>query len=151
MKTGVHHLLRACRFLFATHPTVLCGFMSLQRTATHCIPLQHTASHALHRTAARCNDRQHIAACAMDLCHRGCNALQRTATHYNTLQHSTSPCNTLQHEETHPNCIVDSCHCNYSYVLHHSHFLHMQLLPPSHNLFFWACFSGRTPFSHSLM
>jgi len=99
-------------------------FRTLQYNATHCITLQHTATHiyrfrTLQRTAmhgnirqgtvqqhttahnatTRCNTRQHTATHCTTNCR---NTLQHTAIHRNTLQHilpqhTATHCNTLQH------------------------------------------------------
>ena len=79
----------------------------LQRTASHCNTLQHTATANEHKTTPFVLGASHSAT--------HCNTLQHTATHYNTLQqrkkhkttpfvleasHSATHCNTLQHTAT---------------------------------------------------
>jgi len=75
--------------------------------ATHCNPLQHTASHynTLQHTATHCNTLQHTATRCSTPQHTrhgllNCNTLQPTATHCNTLHHTATHCNTLQHTAT---------------------------------------------------
>ena len=74
----------------------------MQRTATHCVTLQHTAKH----TATHCNTLQHTATECInhnvrvvqgDSQHVAINTLQHTATHYNTAQHTASHCVTMRH------------------------------------------------------
>ena len=50
------------------------------------------------RSATHCNTLHHTTT--------HCNALQHTATHCNTLQHTTTHCNTLQHTATHCNIMM---------------------------------------------
>ena len=62
---------------------------TLQRTATHCIALQHTPAGGTD-AIIHCVHSSLLQRTAMH-----CNALQRTATHCNTLQHTATHCNTL--------------------------------------------------------
>ena len=64
---------------------------SLQRTATHCNTLQHTATRHTYGSVLTSS----LMDCTLSVCHY--NALQHIATHCNTLQHTATHCNTLQH------------------------------------------------------
>ena len=88
-------MLPAKHFSILTHTARHCN--TLQHTATHCNTLQHTgacqhdtavlpATHCniLTQTAARCNTQQ----CCQQHTARYRHTLSRTATNYNTLQHT---------------------------------------------------------------
>ena len=60
---------------------------------------------ALERTATHCDTLQHIA--------KHCNALQHTATYCIILQHIATPCNTLHHTASHCNTLQHTAtHCS---------------------------------------
>jgi len=84
------------RFGYQLHCNTHCN--TLQHTATHCSSLQHTVTHnVLHGVCAKrslwkvCLS-SHILTAAWDI--------ERTATHYRTLQHTATHCNVLQHTAT---------------------------------------------------
>jgi len=81
-------------------------------TVTHCIALQHTATHCnifltLQHIATNCS----VYTCGLDSCTR-----RPAQQHYKILQHSATQCNTLQHTATHCNtlhmCAYDSFNRN---------------------------------------
>jgi len=94
----------------------------LQRTATHCNALQHTATHSpihsvidvvecvathcniLQHTATHCNTLQHIHLFIQSL--MLLSVLQPTATYCNALQHTTTHCNTFTYSFSHWRCWV---------------------------------------------
>jgi len=99
---------------------------------TYCNTLQHTyytATHynTLHPTATLCNTLNtrllnmsfvratrtatHWNTLQHTVTH--CNTLQHTATHCNTLQHTATYCSTMQHTATHCNTLQHTAtHCN---------------------------------------
>jgi len=102
-------------------------YNTLQRTATNCNTLQHSATHfwiCTGMTTTHCNTMQHTAPY--------CNILQHTATHCNTLQYTATLCNERQHIATHCNklrwddcntlqCIAAQMHCSvYCNALQHT-------------------------------
>ena len=83
--------------------TLCMACKALQHTATHCNTLQHTVTHCntLHHIATHCNTLQHTATHCLTFypfrpqplfthCN-ALNALKRTATRYDMLQHIVSP------------------------------------------------------------
>jgi len=81
-----------------------CECGTLQHGATRCKPSV-TKRDALQHTATHWNTLQHTAT--------PCNTMQHTATHFNTLQHTATPCNTLQRTATHCNALQHTAtHCN---------------------------------------
>jgi len=103
--------------------------------ATHCNALQHTATHCnatLHHNALHCNTLQHTAThcntlqiplskrillSTMSMPHTATHATHCTyryrrgsfgaRCHYNTLQHTATPCSTLQHTA---NTVIEEDH-----------------------------------------
>ena len=81
------------------HTQISEGGYAARIFATHCNTPRTATHHALQHTAAHLNVKRWIH------CEDLCNALQHTATHYNTLQHAATHCNKLQHTATHCNTL----------------------------------------------
>jgi len=127
----------ANKFLSLRCNTLQRNCNTVQRTASYCNALQHTATDerkfpkSSDSIATHCNSLKHTAAYYCSPLARCCNtccntlrqsnvcfcdqaiSLQHTATHCNTLQwleHTTTHCNTLQHTATNKSELLQSSH-----------------------------------------
>jgi len=111
---------------------------TLQRTATHCNTLQHTAT-------LQC--RWAGAAFKKSVCFKTLQYTpQHTAAHGNILQHTATHCNTLQHTATHCNIVLlvgrGGLHtAKHSTTMQHTakHYITLQLTATYYNILQVVC------------
>jgi len=94
------------------------GTGDFQKSAAQWFAIAHWAEMRQAFTASHCNTLQHTTT--------HCNTLQHTATHCNTLQHTAAHCSTLQHAATHCNTVI--CYSTLSSELNVQTFATLSLL-----------------------
>jgi len=137
----VYIQIPACTLICVSYNNDLYRCLTDEIMSTHCNALQHTATQiALQRTATHCNTLQQNFRCLTDkTISAHCNTLQHTATHYDA-----------QHTATHCNRIIDAKPTRqYIISLERDFAFFRTLVSVCYNIaFFYRCLNDETISTH---